>query len=862
MNHILVLHGDFYERNWDREFDRFFSENLDNNQDFQSIISFQSVGLDRLSTPVSRSLYLDRIKEILDEQHIDMIVAVLPSAIEFILEVEGIYDIPKVLVLPTSSAGLESNSAGRIEVIESNSETAIRKTLEAALLLTPSARSVEFFSGAGQTDMEYLRKATTIAQAFSTNLTFNFNSGLELHVLREHLSRLNEDSIAVLLPYAAASDGNFLDVGRNLASVLVGSTVPLYSIVDRSLGRGSVGGYVYTVDQYAKSAAESVIGLIQGQPAQSQKVNVTGEFTFDYAEVTKTGLNLSRLKEPYVLVNQPRSIFNDYSGFITTIGILGTLLCIALAWQYKLLHRARATSLELQKSEQQAKENEALFQILTSNTLDVIWIWDSEKKQTTYCSPTIEQLTGFTSKEFLSLSIHEIMTASSATTALERAQSQETGAQVFEVELRRKDGELICCEIAAQPMDDTLGTNQWVGITRDVSQRKNAEKEQLALQNQLQQSQKFESLGTLAGGIAHDFNNILGTIMGLTELIKLRAQENTEATEIAEKLLATTDRAKALVGQILTFSRQSNSIKVAFDLNALLREAIQLMQTGMPKSISLSVDELDKPTLVLGDSNQLSQVFINVLTNAYEAVDEQTGEIQVSVFVSNLSEPTKFMHGELPAGSYLTVQITDNGGGVSEAELEKMFDPFYTSKDLGNGMGLAIARGIVISHGGAIDITSTPSNGCTVSISLPWVESDNVAVSPTLSQDNGSVEATILLVDDQKELLETISLMLQELGHKCICCSDPQQAMDCLANEELAIDLVITDYSMPGISGLELREYSAQRRPNTPVVIATGYSERVTQDDYLNKNPHLVLSKPFGFAEIKEMLIHTLKQPS
>lgn len=858
VNHILVLHGDFYERNWDREFDRYFSNFLEEIEADKVEISFQNFGLDNIVSPTTRAFYSEHIGEILREKHIDMIVAVLPTAVEFVLEIEDISHIPKVLVLPGAAVDLESMPTERVKVIESNSEIAIHRTLESALDLSPDARRVEIFSGAGQTDLEYMRRAEKVSQVFSNDIEFVFNAGLNAEKLKEHVSQVSLDSVALFLPYASTSDGNYSNLRRSLEDIMAASTVPVFSIVDIWLGMGIAGGYLFTVDKYAEAASQAASVLINGLAIESEEINVAGGLTFDHNEISAAGINLNRLNEPYTLVNRPASIFDDYSGFISTIGILGLLLCGAIAWQTVLLSREQQAKLKLQKSEKQARENQILFEMLTKRTLDVIWIWDSEQQKTTYCSPTIEQLSGYTSEEFLELSMFDAMSEASARTALEKVFSPITGAQLFEIELRKKGGELVCCEIAAQPMDDSSSNVQWVGITRDVSQRKNAEKEQLALQNQVRQAQKFESLGTLAGGIAHDFNNVLGIIMGLTELIRLRASDNSAAVEITDKLLATTDRAKAMVGQILAFSRQSSSSKQSTDLNTLLLESIQIMQTGIPKSISLNVTETNEPAFVLGDSNQLSQVFINVLSNAYEAVDEQQGTIEVSIFESNLEQSINFMHGDLPPGRYVTVQVKDNGGGLSEAELEKMFDPFYTSKELGNGMGLAISRGIVINHGGAIDINSEKGNGCTVFISLPLVDPENAPQTDRLRTTPSSSKATILLVDDQKDLLETISLMLQELGHKCICCSDPQQAIECLSNSEIGIDLVITDYSMPGMSGLDIREFSAQHRPNLPVVIATGYSERVAQDGYLKDNPHLVLSKPFGFAEIKEMLSRTL----
>lgn len=858
ISHVLLLHGDWHERTWDRDFDRVFSESLLESKGGTVEISFQNLGVDKLVSPITRQFYKDNFTAILAEKHIDVVVAVMPTAIEFIFEIEGISHLPKVLVIPGSEFDRSSLDMSITTIIESNSEIAIKHTLDAALALSPGAEFVEVFSGSGQTDLEYMERAQQVSRAFSSEFSFAFNTGLPAHQLLSRVSQLSQKTVAIMLPYASTIDGDSSNLTQIFPQLVAQSTVPIFSIADVWLGRGIVGGYMFTVDKYAQAASDATSALIDGLPLQTASLNVTGDFIFDFEQVELSGIDLNQLDAPFSLVNRPSSIFEDYTGFISTIAVLGLLLFIVLVWQFVLLGRAKIAKSKLQNREQQARENQVLFELLTRNTLDVIWAWDGEKKRTTYCSPTIEQLSGYTVKEFLNLSMFEAMTDSSADVALDKASSTKSGAQVFEIELRKKNGDLIWCEIAAQPMEGVADKNQWVGVTRDVSKRKHAEKEQIALQNQVRQSQKFESLGTLAGGIAHDFNNVLGVIMGLTELIKIKTSDNPGALDIADKLMLTTDRAKSMVGQILAFSRQSSSMKEPTDLNILLTESTQIMQTGMPKTIALNLNVAKQPLYVLGDSNQLSQVFINILSNAYEAVDGQTGNITVGIFQSDIEQTTKFAHGELAAGPYVTVKIEDNGRGVSEDEMEKMFDSFYTSKDLGNGMGLAVARGIVIGHGGAIDLRAEEGKGCTVFISLPLVEPESKEVEAVKLGDKGVTGSTILVVDDQKDLLETVSLMLQELGHKCISCQDPQQAIDCIANQELKIDLIITDYSMPGISGLEIREFGAKHRPDVPVVLATGYSERVAEDKYLRDNPHYVLSKPFGFTEIREMLSRTL----
>lgn len=848
---ILLLRGEWQERRWDLEFDRYFLEFMLAGAGNKVEVSYQNFGIDKVASPRTRNFYANNIAAIIDEQNIDLLVAMLPTAIDFILKIDSIAEVPKILVLPSGDFDQSNLPKDTIRIVTSLSDRAIQKTIETAALLNPNAKRIEFFSGARQTDLSYLARAEKASAEFLDKFDFNFTAGLPIPELINYVSDLDEESLVIMLPYAALNNGDFVNSSNFMPELSKASKVPLYGIVEWWLDSGIVGGYMTPVDTYAHAASQAALSLMNQSESE---VRVAGDFLFDYDQIERWGLDLDVLTEPYVLKNKPTSILDDYSGFIYTIAVLVILLLAALFLQFLMLRRSEIAKRKLEESEAHARENEAIFQLLSRNSLDVIWTWDGDKDQTTYCSPSIEALIGYTPEEFMAQPMKNIMTDISVAVGLKEVFSRNSGAQVFEVELVRKDGGMVPCEIAAQPIDDSKKSNVWVGVTRDISKRKNTEKERVALESQVRQAQKFESLGTLAGGIAHDFNNILGVVMGLTELLKLKISDNDEAILITDKLMTTTDRAKMMVGQILAFSRQSSSSKGAMSLNALLLESFQIMQTGMPKSINLEFNDDGENVNVLADSNQLSQVFVNTLTNAYETVDEHEGEISVSVSVSALSETTKFLHGELAQGRYGLVKISDNGDGLTDDEIEKIFDPFYTSKELGNGMGLAISRGIIIGHGGAIDISSNLGEGTAVSIYMPIVEVDTESIELPKSASNETAKSTILLVDDQQDLLETVGFMLKELGHECISCVDPKIALDVIGNQGLEIDLVITDYSMPGISGLDIRKFSAKHRPNVPVILATGYSERIAQDEPLSKTPNYVLNKPFGFNELKEII--------
>jgi len=851
---VLVLHGIWNEREWDQNFDAEFSQALSQRLTPAPLISFQDLAIGAGASTQTIEFYRQTVDGIVNTVGVDLIVAVLPEAIDFVKDLESYMSVPIVATLPAKPNEYLELPPEKFRVVESTAPDAIRNTLLAATKINPNATQIEVLSGPEIWGTNFKELVQSVVEQDFANYKFITHYDKPLPDLETTLSNLSESSIALTLPFFSVDPDQLVSSESILTKLSAVSTQPLYGFSEPFFGKGIAGGYVFTAQEYANASADAVISLINGGSYDSK---VSGEFSsliFDYEEVRRFQLALDRLDEPYVVLNEPRSFLQYYRNTVFAVGVVFLLLCLALYQLFKALMNSELAKAQLQISEREARDSQVKYELLTKNTLDVIWTWDQEKLQTTYCSPSIEQLSGYTANEFMSLGMRDVMTESSARNALALVFSPTRSSGMFEIELIRKDGSKIWCEIAAQPIvEEGKVIHQWVGITRDISKRKQEESDRLALEGQLRQAQKFESLGTLAGGIAHDFNNMLGVMIGLNELLKLKVADSPAAVDIIDKLMSTADRAKGLVGQILAFSRQSNLHKVDFNLGELAADALQLIQSGMPKSVSFEQHLGVSPIHVHADSNQVSQVFVIILTNAYEALEQQQGEIDFSIGEIELATNRECLHGHLEPGPYAKITVTDSGLGVSAERIDSIFDPFYTSKDLGSGMGLSIARGIVLAHGGGIDFSSTPFEGSTISVYLPAVKKES-AVLPSSNKPTASGRSTILLIDDQKDLLETIGMMLEVLGHDCIQCSDPREAMTIISDDKVDIDLVITDYSMPDVTGLDIADLCAEKRPSVPVILATGYNESTAYSGTTNIQERLVLSKPFGINELETML--------
>jgi two-component system, cell cycle sensor histidine kinase and response regulator CckA len=369
------------------------------------------------------------------------------------------------------------------------------------------------------------------------------------------------------------------------------------------------------------------------------------------------------------------------------------------------------------------------------------------------------------------------------------------------------------------------------GLIRDVTYRMRHEKEKRELETRLQQAHKMEAIGTLAGGIAHDFNNILSAILGYTELSLAQAPSDLPIKDHLAKVLKAGERARDLVKQILTFSRQEQQELVPVQINSILKEALKLLRASLPATIEIQ-QQINSNATVMADPTQIHQILMNLCTNASHAMEEKGGILKVILADTTLSASRAArMPGMIP-GAYLKISVCDTGEGIPPAALERIFDPFYTTKaqGKGTGMGLAVVHGIVKGHGGLITVDSQLNQGTTFDVFLPIV---NTARSdehkpPNLPLPRGS--ETVLYVDDELFQIEIGKEALERLGYKVVAHANSTKALELFRESPMAFDLVITDMTMPDLTGDQLATEMMRIRRDIPIIICTGYSERLSEE--------------------------------
>ena len=373
---------------------------------------------------------------------------------------------------------------------------------------------------------------------------------------------------------------------------------------------------------------------------------------------------------------------------------------------------------------------------------------------------------------------------------------------------------------------------QFACIFIDVTEKKVAEKEKKKLQAQLQQAQKMEAIGTLAGGIAHDFNNILGAVLGYAEMARDDCPTDSLVAQDLDQIIKAGLRAKDLVKQILAFSRQAENEKIPLQPAVIIRETLKMLRSSLPSTISIKQDLAGDAGLILADPTQIHQIIMNLCTNAYHAMEENGGILSLSLGRHSLGEEDLAGHPQAQPGDFIHIAIGDTGKGIQPDIRNKIFDPFFTTKEIGKGtgMGLSIVDGIVKSYGGFVFCDSRVGEGSVFHISLPVLQGDDALAEEYPVETVLIGGERILFIDDEEMLSEMGQNMLQRLGYQVTVRRSSLEALTTFQNQPDAYDLVITDQTMPGMTGIDLARRMLQLRSDLPIILCTGYSSLISED--------------------------------
>jgi PAS domain S-box-containing protein len=482
-----------------------------------------------------------------------------------------------------------------------------------------------------------------------------------------------------------------------------------------------------------------------------------------------------------------------------------------------------------------------------------------------YVNPAFTAMTGYSAEEVLGRSPRFLQGRETAPAAQAAVRTALKSRQPVSVEIvnYRKTGEPFWVELSITPIVNAAGEcTHFVSVQRELTERKRAEEESRRIQCKMQEAQKLESLGVLAGGVAHDFNNLLTVILGNTSLARLHTPEQPSLQACFEQIDQAAMRAADLCRQMLAYSGRGRFVVVPLDLSALVRESSPLLRSAVSKKTTLRLNLVENLPAVVADAVQLRQIMMNLVLNASEALDQQPGTVVVETGLMHadtdyLAATRSFT--DLSEGKYVFLEVRDSGCGMTPEVQERIFDPFYTTKFTGRGLGLAAVLGIVRGHGGALRVKSEAGVGTSFRLLLP--PSDTLAanrgVEAPKPQWHG--EGVVLIVDDEDAVRTLAARMLNSTGFEILEAADGQTAVEVYAREAARIRLVLLDLMMPRLDGAQALQEMRRVRPDVRAVVMSGYTVHEMSQRFGDAPPAGFLQKPFVREQLFSLVARVLE---
>ena len=513
------------------------------------------------------------------------------------------------------------------------------------------------------------------------------------------------------------------------------------------------------------------------------------------------------------------------------------------------LHRACEDLKEGARQRLRLEEDRRRLAAAIEQAAESIVITDTDGR-IEYVNPSFERITGYGREEVIGKSPRILNSGEHSAGFYENMWSTLHRGEAWSGRIanRRKNGETYQETTTISPVRDDKGNVvNFVAVKRDIT-------DELSLEAKLRQAQKMEAIGNLAGGIAHDFNNLLTVILGFSDMaLNLLPEDSGKARGCVEQVRTAGNRARELVSQILTFSRQEEGERRPYAISSIVKEALKLLRSTLPANIELRKD-VSARGAVLCDPTQIHQVIMNLCTNAYHAMRETGGVLDVSLEDAVLDASTVISHPGLQPGPHLKLSVVDTGCGMDSRVIDRIFEPYFTTKTKGEGtgLGLSVVHGIVREHKGEISVYSEAGRGTSFHVHLPAVAGASTAEADGPFQEPPRGREHILLVDDEESLQRLGAHILGGLGYRVAVCGNGVEALEWLQEDSRSFDLVITDQSMPRMTGLELARRLLSLRPDLPVILCTGFAYGVTRERVREAGIRELVMKPFRSGDLAE----------
>jgi PAS domain S-box-containing protein len=712
-------------------------------------------------------------------------------------------------------------------------------TLDLMLQVHPEAKKIAVVTDATFSGNVFKQLVEKAEPNFVDRIEFNYLNNLGIGELKQQLGQLADDTLVLWAMYLRTPEGTSISSEESIRIVTTSSGRPTYCLWD-VVGQGVIGGWVTSPNYQGKSAAEMALKFLRG--GRIEDLPVSGSpmvHLFDFNTLRQFGIAEKSLPAGSIILNRPFSIYNEYKKTIWTVSCLvATLFIVILALIYYIRKRRQAEM-----------EREHIFA-----NAPVPMIAVNRRSKSLSFNNRFTESYGYTTEDFSNL---DEWWGTVYPDAAYRKMVQNDWLQVdaeggtagSKIESRHR--EITCKRGLKHTVEYSRMVTGDIAVISmiDITKR-------ITMETQLRQAQKMEAVGTMAGGIAHDFNNLLTIIIGNLNLIQRKLDKAMPVEENLGHIKAATDRAKDLVRQILTFSRHENpelgpaKLDPA-DLVMVISDTMKLLRSTIPTTVEI-VKTFNIDTAVINaDTTQLQQIIINVCTNAVHAMGEK-GRLEIHLNQVELGTEISALTVNCQPGKYVQLAISDTGFGMDRETLDKIFDPFFTTKNIGEGtgMGLAVVHGIVERHGGFVSVESTPGQGTTFNFYFPTAQESemNAEVGEESSFPTGCER--ILFVDDEKDIVDTYSKILEDLGYKVTSATSPGDALGIFKASPESFDLVVTDQSMPEMAGAELSRELLKIRADIAIILCTGYSAQISNQEAIRLGVREFCFKPMDIEQL------------
>jgi len=726
--------------------------------------------------------------------------------------------------------------SGVVEVLD------ITSTLDLALEMHPHTKQIAVVVDYTPTGLGQLRDIKAAASQYS-NIGFRYLQGQNLshEQLFDQLRSLPEQSIVLLAVWLRDKNEEYLSPAEGGRRIVQNAPGPVYGLIDMYFGHGIIGGQLLNSETHGRIAAEKAVQLIKGRKTSDVPIvrASTNPYMFDYEQVERWGIDRETLPQKSIIINQPFSFYKEYKGLIFILGIVFlALFTLVLFLSFNIVRRKR--------TERRLSTSEEKYRILVENANDAIYVTQDGKIK--FKNPRTDELTGRSNAELIDQSFADTIHPEDREMVMDRHQRRLAGENLpstYSFRIINKAGEVLWVELNTVRI-------RWEDRPASLNFIRNIT-EQKKLEDQLQQAQKMEAIGTLAGGIAHDFNNILSSVIGYTELSLDEVEKGSFLHSNLSEVMIAGNRAKNLVARILTLSRHEEQEKKPLPVAPLVKEALKMLRSTIPTSIDFREHISNENLIVHADPTQIHQVIMNLATNAVHAMADREGLLEVWLQPVRFDDSIEQKYVDIAPGHYVQITVSDTGCGIPAAHLDKIFEPYYTTKEKGHGtgLGLSVVHGIVKSHDGHVTVYSEPGRGAKFHVYLPLEEARFVGLPDYAAGPMPGGNEHILLVDDEPPIVKMQQQVLENLGYQTEARTSSIEALKAFQGSHRKFDLVITDMTMPQMTGEKLAQALKEISPDMPVILCTGFSERIEgREEELSIDG--ILMKPIAKQQMAE----------